>query len=46
MEEVEDLELTTELIELICDHLVKKEKCQGGECDNCINKHAKEILKI
>lgn len=42
----ENLELTTKLTELICDYLVKNGKCQDGNCDNCINKQAMEIVKL
>lgn len=46
IEDIADLELTSQLCEVICDHLIKKDKCQGGNCDNCINKQAEEILKL
>lgn len=45
-EEYKDLKLTTKLTELICDYLVKNEKCQDGNCDNCINRQAMEIVKL
>lgn len=40
------LELTTELIDLICDYLIKNNKCQDSECDNCIEKQAINILQL